>query len=636
LYRLSAIVLGLFAILSSVAYGQAEPPPARPTSAAARHLERCLEQAGVKFDYIESGDFFGSRWGTGRWTNPDDKKSALVIVDPDDDGDVVAWLPSAYDLSLCDHLNACRRVMAESYWKAGAKAQFVFDPKDAEVRAVLRAPGQSGRIEPKVLRSMIEEVLNSVDSIDFTMRKAMDTGDIVWPSEDLGPKESTSDFKVTFEGFAESLDVGVAPWIEKEIFASTILAFDDFGRKLVQLNDEEAESFGVRLFEPYKDGWLAWAVYRDWSAFWRWVKGHYPPIAVRVWGPPGLIVTGTLRCDGYISKACDASVEIDQSGRSEIMFTPDWDQEKLMELPAPRSLPIRIAIEVPEGKMDPPKVEIEAAPKLQPCSMAQIDLPLALPIAMHINEMHPWIDGLLREAKRTGICASLGNFETTPRIEQVQQLFAVWKAFRDRGLSYSNIASASDAKIGQRVRALHECLNSEQANCIDGVTTMASVLRALDFDVHVIHVPGHTFLAVWLNDQERGAEPDGLPNLLAIETTMVGSEFTAEEVKELKLLDPVERAIKPSATTATDWRCFEMACFAGISALTDAVNEKSLRMIPVSLLRNCGLHPIPVVSSEIGPMPTAPKLETVIKERTRRDAAQDRARKESAKEAPQP
>lgn len=62
--RLAVSVLGLIALLASAAFGQEEPPPARPTSSAARHVERCLEQAGVKYDYIETEDCFRTLWAT--------------------------------------------------------------------------------------------------------------------------------------------------------------------------------------------------------------------------------------------------------------------------------------------------------------------------------------------------------------------------------------------------------------------------------------------------------------------------------------------------------------------------------------------------------------------------------------------
>jgi hypothetical protein len=40
--------------------------------------------------------------------------------------------------------------------------------------------------------------------------------------------------------------------VAHEIFASTTLAFDEFGKELVTFNDEDAETLGVRLFAPFR------------------------------------------------------------------------------------------------------------------------------------------------------------------------------------------------------------------------------------------------------------------------------------------------------------------------------------------------------------------------------------------------
>jgi hypothetical protein len=222
---------------------EAEAP--RPTTSAAKHIERALEQAGVRFEFLpdEEDGLFRSGWQTNVWVNAEGEASAYVQIFPDIAGDVVVAFPLAYDLSLCRHTNACRKVLSEAYWKAGVRSTLVLDPDDAEVRAVLRAPGQAGRIEAKVLRDMVERALSDIDRIDPVMRKAMDTGNVDWPADDQGPKEPTQRFRARF-GEGEPFEMGVANWIEPEIFASTLIAFDEFGQRLVDVNDEEAEIMG--------------------------------------------------------------------------------------------------------------------------------------------------------------------------------------------------------------------------------------------------------------------------------------------------------------------------------------------------------------------------------------------------------
>jgi hypothetical protein len=600
-----------------------------PTSATARHIIQCLERESIKYETSSQSDLVFMRWETRLWADSDGERSALVSIDPDDNGAVVVSLLGAYELELCTHLAACRKVISEAYWKAKLRqVQFAYDPSDAEVRVVARAPGQAGRIDSKLLRSLIEQVLDAADRIHPVMLKAIDTGNVDWPADDKGPSKPDLDFTADIDG-PGSFSVGVAAWVEPEIFASTLLTFEDFGRRLVDMNDEEAELLGARLFERYRDGPLAWSVYRDWSAFWSWVKQHYPPVAVRVWGPPGLVVRGTVTCEGYMSRPCDAQAVIDRSGVTEINFAPDWSEDALLKLSSARKVRLDIAIDVPGAVMDPAQVKLQAQTRVHPVGVAQLNMPLTLPIAMQVNEEHPWIDGLLREAKRTGLCSTLGSLPSTSPSEQVRQVFAVWKALRDRGIAYSNIAAADSSQTGQRVRSLHECIAGEQANCLDGVAAVASVLRALDFDVHVVWVPGHTFIVVFLNASQGTT---ALPSLIAIETTVIGSEFAEDEMKDATLLDAVESVLQPTGNVMADWRSFEAACVLGESQFRQAIGERTLRMIPVSLLRDCGLRAIPTLRSEIGALPDAPSLATVVRERKKRDAIEDRerAQRESA------
>jgi hypothetical protein len=457
-------------------------------------------------------------------------------------------------------------------------------------------------------------VLRSVDRIDWTLRKAMASGEIDWPADDLGPGAATSTLSSPSHG-----KVGVAPWIAEEIFASTTLAFDEFGKELVRLNDEDAEAFGSRLFAPFRDTSIAWSVYRDWSAFWDWIKQNYPPIAVRVWGTPGVVVTGVAHCDALFLRPAEASVRIDASGRSELCFVPEWREDVLLALEVPRRVALRIEVGLPgieQGQV------LQASTTIQPAHVAQIGLPLTLPIAMQINESHPWIDGLLKEAKRTGIVRSLGDFASSSRESQVRQIFAIWKVFRDRGIAYSNIASADTSTAGQRVRRLHDCLTNEQANCLDGVAAFASVYRALGFEPHIVKVPGHTFLVVPLNAPPPGPS-DGLPDLLAVETTVIGREYDAVEVAEIGLLDALEERLTLDAQLAADWRTFEMACAIGQFEFEEANDERTLRIVPLGLLRSCGVQPIPALASRIGSLPAAPPLEDVVRERLVADAQED-------------
>ena len=190
--------------------------PAPPSNEAAKHLASCLEQLQTGFDYDAELDVFTTVWQLKRWRDSDGEDAGRIDIYPDSDGDVVVSFANAYDLSLCTHINACRRVMTEAYWKAGARASFLFDPRDGEVRAAMRIPGGAGRVDAKVLEKSIQETLSSVDLVDFAMRKAMARGDVDWPADDLGPQAPSLRARLQADG-VEPFELAVAPWVEPDM-----------------------------------------------------------------------------------------------------------------------------------------------------------------------------------------------------------------------------------------------------------------------------------------------------------------------------------------------------------------------------------------------------------------------------------
>ena len=134
----------------------------------------------------------------------------------------------------------------------------------------------------------------------------------------------------------------------------------------------------------------------------------------------------------------------------------------------------------------------------------------------YVNENHPWVDGLLKEALATRICSSFDGYQQGERNVKLQ-VAAVWAALKRRGISYSNISTTttSGSNSYQHVRFLDESIEASQANCIDGSVLMASIFRKIGLNVSIILVPRHAYVAV-LNK-------DGDQYLFAIETTMLKS-----------------------------------------------------------------------------------------------------------------
>jgi hypothetical protein len=137
-------------------------------------------------------------------------------------------------------------------------------------------------------------------------------------------------------------------------------------------------------------------------------------------------------------------------------------------------------------------------------------------LAGYVNENHPWIDVLLREAKETGICNEFIGYQGG-REKIWPQVAAIWAALQNRGLSYSSITTTTSSErfAFQHVRFLDQSISASQANCVDGSVLLCSILRKIGLNVGIMLVPGHAYVCV--SDQENKRFITG------IETTLLGS-----------------------------------------------------------------------------------------------------------------
>lgn len=186
--------------------------------------------------------------------------------------------------------------------------------------------------------------------------------------------------------------------------------------------------------------------------------------------------------------------------------------------------------------------------------------------AGYVNENHPWVDGLLKEALATRVCSSFDGYQQGERNVK-RQVAAVWTALQRRRISYSNISTTttSGSNSYQHVRFLDESIEASQANCIDGSVLMASIFRKIGLNVSIILVPRHAYVAV-LNK-------DGDQYLFAIETTMLKS---AE----------IEKAIEHATETGPE------ALSKVYEKIADDTNLR-YQEINIGEARKFGIQPIP-------------------------------------------
>ena len=207
--------------------------------------------------------------------------------------------------------------------------------------------------------------------------------------------------------------------------------------------------------------------------------------------------------------------------------------------------------------------------------------------AAYVNENHPWIDGVLKDALEIGVVDSFTGYQSGDPAEVVKQVFAVWCALEGRGISYSDVSTSPPNKgvCSQAVRFLEESIEAGQANCVDGSVMLASILRKIGIHSYLVLVPGHCLLAFDLDDD--GEEQFGL------ETTLIGSQ-SAEAPDEL----PEVLADLDSEDLDIPYASFCLAVVVGNEKIAEnqegfADGDDPVRqMISVDAAREQGIRPI--------------------------------------------
>jgi hypothetical protein len=142
--------------------------------------------------------------------------------------------------------------------------------------------------------------------------------------------------------------------------------------------------------------------------------------------------------------------------------------------------------------------------------------------AAFVNEDHPWIGTLLKEAASHGNLERFSGYEFGER-SVVEQIEAIWEALAARHLTYADLSTSGGVVPGiasQYVRFLDQSVRDQGANCVDASVMMASIFRRIGLRPVLFFQPGHCFVAVY-NAAQGG-------QLIPIETTMLGSSpFTA-------------------------------------------------------------------------------------------------------------
>ena len=137
--------------------------------------------------------------------------------------------------------------------------------------------------------------------------------------------------------------------------------------------------------------------------------------------------------------------------------------------------------------------------------------------AAYVNEEHPMIDRLLREALNTRIVTRFLGYQAGKAEAVDKQVYALWNVLQKRRFRYSSVSNtslSSNVVFSQRVRTLDDALESSQINCVDGTVLFASLLRAIHIEPILVRTPGHMFVGYYTDAAHREKN--------FLETTMIG------------------------------------------------------------------------------------------------------------------
>ena len=326
----------------------------------------------------------------------------------------------------------------------------------------------------------------------------------------------------------QNLQFSPYSYFGREVFAAVELAFVNV------VNDDEDEPFpdGPKLAESFGDGSIGVALLDV-------KKGERYVVEIRG--------------DRFL-KPSRITVVIEKSAKI-VTITPKevFDFEELARLR--QAVPINIYFTVQKGNQ-PALTKTETfrvrPPNDCPIRMSTYEFDEAGQVindvfdsshvlAGFVNETHPWIDQILKSAKRHSKSGTFTGYQAGNAAVR-EQVTAIWKTLQSHNITYSSITATSGSRehLIQHVRFLEETISNEQANCVDGTVALCSIFQKIGLHTGIVLVPGHAYLVVYDKDNEAP--------LFGVETTMLSGSNIEDAVQATRsgpyALDKVVKAIE--------------------------------------------------------------------------------------------
>jgi hypothetical protein len=215
--------------------------------------------------------------------------------------------------------------------------------------------------------------------------------------------------------------------------------------------------------------------------------------------------------------------------------------------------------------------------------------------AGYVNENHPMLDKVLKEALSTKIVNAFIHYQADDPAEVLKQVFAIWTALQKRGIQYSSTTATpggSAVVYSQYVRFVDQSVTNSQANCADGSVLFASILRKLSIKPFLVTIPGHMYVGFYTTPDKS--------EFVGLETTVIGASNATDEPKEGEPapLTALREKLDESTRSGKAWKTFARAIQIASEDLEknqekfDA-GDPNYQMIDLDEARSEGIMPIP-------------------------------------------
>lgn len=322
----------------------------------------------------------------------------------------------------------------------------------------------------------------------------------------------------------------------------------------------------------------------------------------------GVPANSTLRVEAKANPVMEASVFEGRAaagaGDYEVYPKINYKFDALLEWRQP--MPLNITMEVfVDGRSLGTRSKTVTVRSINDCPLAVVadegsdedDLDLSWMFAAYVNENHPFVDTLTREALESKIVEAFSAYQEESPAEVLRQVYAIWHTLQRRGMRYSDISQSSAESpvvLSQHVRLFDEALAARQANCVDGTALFAAVLRKIGIEPYLVLLPGHMFLAFDLDEEGE--------TTLGLETTMMGGSGPQEATRSRRI--PAELAQRFG--NQASFRSFSAAIDEGTEQLEKYTKEfdsddPDYQVISLSEARQLGILPLAYRTTGGGP-----------------------------------